>query len=102
MDQARKKALRIAAEVKDGGEPVSAAEAARKRGQAMGYTLDMALDDFVTRYARPNLRSSDEVERCFRVYVRPRLGGKAMYDLTRLDITELLDHDRGRRRAGDG
>jgi integrase len=94
-DQARKKALKIAGEVRDGGDPVgegrSAAAVAAKKRQTVGYTLDQLLDDFLARHVRPNLRSADEVERAFRVYVRPRLGHRSIYDLRRIDIVGLLD-----------
>jgi Arm DNA-binding domain len=94
-DQARKKALKLAGEVKDGGDPVgegrsAAAQAAKKR-QSAGYTVDDLLDDFVARYVRPNLRSAGEIERAFRVYVRPRVGHRSIYDLRRLDVVEMLD-----------
>ena len=90
-DQARKKALKVAGEVKDGGSPASAATVAAKRRQAAGYTVDGLLDNFLERYARPNLRSADEIERCFRVYVRPKIGSKSIYDLRRRDVVGLLD-----------
>ena len=90
-DQARRKALKVAAEVRDGGEPVSAAATAAKRRAAAGHTLDSLLDNFVARHVRPNLRSAGEIERAFRVYVRPSLGHKSIYDLRRRDIVELLD-----------
>ncbi len=90
-DQARKKALKVAGEVKDGGEPEFAAAVAARRRQAAGYTVDALLDNFIERYARPNLRSADEIERCFRVYVRPKIGSKSIYDLRRRDVVELLD-----------
>jgi len=90
-DQARRKALKVAAEVRDGSEPDSAAATAAKRRAAAGHTLDSLLDNFVARHVRPNLRSADEIERAFRVYVRPRLGHKSIYDLRRRDIVELLD-----------
>jgi integrase len=50
------------------------------------------LDNFVARHVQPKLRSADEVERTFDVYVRPRLGSRSIYDLRRRDISELLDH----------
>ena len=52
-DQARKKALKVAGEVKDGGNPASAAAVAAKRRQAAGYTVDDLLDNFLERYALP-------------------------------------------------
>jgi integrase len=90
-DQARRKALRIAGEIKDGGNPASAATTAAKRRQALGVSVDMLLDDFLDRYVRPNLRGIEQIERAFRAYVRPRIGAKSIYDVTRLDVVELLD-----------
>jgi integrase len=94
-DQARRKALRVAAEVKDGGKPASAAAAAAaaKRRQALGVNVDQLLDEFLTRYVRGEgkLRSADQIERAFNAYVRPRIGSKSIYDVTRLDVVELLD-----------
>src|SRR6516165_2153968 len=49
-DQARRKALRVAGEIKDGGNPASAATTAAKRRQALGVSVDMLLDDFLDRY----------------------------------------------------
>jgi integrase len=89
-DQARKKALRTAGAVRDGDKPVSAAVVAATRRQSGSGTVDELLDDFVTRYVR-KLRSADEIERSFTVYVRPRLGQRSIYDLKRSDIVGLLD-----------
>jgi integrase len=95
-EQARKKALRVAAQIKDGDRPVSAAIDAAKRRKTFGYTLDQLLDDFIERYAK-NLRGVAEIKRCFDVDVRPRLGKKFVQDLRRKDIVDLLDaiEDRG-------
>jgi integrase len=95
-DQARRKALKVAGEVKDGREPTSAAATAAKRRQALGVTVDRLLDEFLARYARPNLRSADQIARSF-ADVRSRLGSRSIYDVTRRDIVELLDviEDRG-------
>jgi integrase len=90
-DQARKKALKTAGEVRDGASPVSASAVAAKRRRAAGHSVDELLDNFILRHVRPNLRSADEIERAFRRYVRPRIGGKCIYDLKRRDIVELLD-----------
>lgn len=90
-DQARKKALKTAAQVREGDKPVSASQAAAKRRQASAHTLDAMLDNFLARHVRPTLRSAHEIERAFRVYVRPRLGRKSIHDLRRSDIVELLD-----------
>jgi integrase len=90
-DQARRKALKTAAEVREGGAPVSASALAAQRRPMASHSVDQLLDNFLARYVRPKLRSADEIERTFRVYVRPRLGGKSIYDLKRRDIVELLD-----------
>jgi hypothetical protein len=45
----------------------------------------------LVRHVRCKLRSANEIERTFEVYVRPRLGGKSIYNLRRSDIVELLD-----------
>jgi integrase len=95
-EQARRKALRVAAQIRDGDKPVSAAMDAAKRRQSWGYTVDQLLDDFIERYAK-NLRGVAEIKRCFDVDVRPRLGKKFVQDLRRKDIVDLLDviEDRG-------
>jgi integrase len=93
-DQARRKALRVAAEVRSGGEVASAAAVAKKRRVALGVNVDQLLDEFLARYVRnPErpLRGADHTERAFRAYVRPRIGAKSIYSVTRLDIVELLD-----------
>jgi integrase len=93
-DQARRKALRVAAEVRSGGEVASAAAVAKKRRVALAVNVDQLLDEFLARYVRnPErpLRGADHTERAFRAYVRPRIGAKSIYSVTRLDIVELLD-----------
>jgi integrase len=88
---ARTKALQLAKDVRHQKQPISARqEAAYKRAAERG-TLGSVLDGFLDRHVRPNLRSAAEVDRVFRVYVRPRLGDRPIYDLRRRDIVELLD-----------
>jgi integrase len=93
-DQARKKALRFAGEVRDGSDPVaegrSAGAIAAKRRSVVN-TVNGLLDAFVSRHVRPNLRSAHEYERSFNAYVRPRIGSRSIYDLRRRDIIDLLD-----------
>lgn len=90
-DLARKKALKVAGEVRDGGQPLSASALARSRRQAASHSLDELLNNFMSRYVRPNLRSADEIGRCFDVYVRPVLGSRSIYDIRRRDVVEMLD-----------
>jgi integrase len=91
VEQARTKALQLAREIRDQKRPLSAREEAAKQRAAAGGTVSSVLDAFLDRYVRPNLRSADEVERVFDRYVRPKLGSKAIYEVRRLDVVELLD-----------
>jgi integrase len=90
-DQARSQAKRIAGEVASGRDP----QAERQAGRATATnTVDALLDAFVARYVRHSdrpLRTADEIERAFDVYVRPRIGKLSTYDLTRRHMVELLD-----------
>jgi integrase len=90
-EQARKKALRVAAEVRDGGTPTSAAVAAAKRRRDIGVTVNTLLDEFLVRHVRPNLRGAAGVESAFNRYVRPRIGTRSVHELTRLEVVQLLD-----------
>jgi integrase len=90
-DQARTLAKRAAGEVAAGRDP----QADRQAERAVATnTVDSVLDAFLTRYVRnPDrpLRSADEIERTFRVYVRPKIGKRSIYDLSRRDIVDMLD-----------
>ena len=90
-DAARRAALKVASQISDGKKPQSAAKTKAEDRVTLGRTVDKLLDDFVARHVQPNLRSADEVERCFDVYVRPKLGSKTIPDLRRTDIVGLLD-----------
>jgi integrase len=66
-------------------------EAGRDPAAERASTVDALLDDHLKRHVRPNLRSADEIDRVFRVYVRPEIGAKSIYELKRSDIVEMLD-----------
>ena len=68
-----------------------AVEDGRDPAAERGSTVDALLDEHLKRHVRPNLRSADEVERVFRVYVRPEIGSKSIYELRRREIVEMLD-----------
>jgi integrase len=88
-DQARDLAKKRAGEVADDRDPVAERVATRA---ATTNTVNVVLDSFLARYVRKQgLRSADEIERTFTVYVRGRLGSRSIYDLRRRDIVELLD-----------
>src|SRR5262245_23388646 len=53
-------------------------------------TVNAVLDDYLKRYAK-KLRSGTEIERTFDKYVRPKIGNRSIYSLTRKDISGLLD-----------
>ena len=93
-DQARLIAKKRAGEVADARDPVAEREATRaaaaKSKVADKYTVNAVIDVFVARYVK-NLRSAYETERAFKVYVRPRIGSKSIYDVRRRDIVEMLD-----------
>jgi hypothetical protein len=88
-DQARELAKKRAGEVADHRDPSLERAASRA---ANANTVDAVLDNYLERYARKQgLRTADEIERTFKVYVRDRIGRKPIYDLERRDIVELLD-----------
>ena len=88
-DQARALAKKRAGEVADHRDPTSERAAHRA---ATTNTVNAVLDSFLARYVRAqDLRTADEIERTFKVYVRPALGNKSIYDLRRRDVVELLD-----------
>lgn len=85
LADASEAAEQIMRRVEAGSDPV-----AEKRA-ASASTVDALLDEHLKRHVRPNLRSADEVERVFRVYVRPAIGSKSIYELHRRDVVEMLD-----------
>lgn len=56
-------------------------------------TVGHLLDDFMKRYARGDrkLRSADEIEGIFKRLVKPAIGSKSLGDITRKQITKMLD-----------
>jgi hypothetical protein len=105
-DQARNLAKKRAGEVADARDPAAEREATRaeavKAKLAEVNTVNAVLDNFLKEYVRgaDALRSADQVERAFKVYVRPRIGMKSIYDLQRSDIK--TSGDREGARTGNG
>jgi integrase len=85
--EARQKAAEAAVKVHRGLDPV--AEKRRSQTRATN-TVNAVLDAFVADHVC-GLRSGDQVVRGFDVYVRPRIGGKSIYDLKRSDMTAMLN-----------
>jgi integrase len=86
VSEARQRASAAAVRVQRGGDPVL--ERRRSVARAVN-TIDAMLDAFVADHVA-GLRSGDQVERAFNVYVRPRIGNKSIYDLQRSDVTSML------------
>lgn len=93
-DTARIEAKKRAGEVAAARDPVAEREETRavasRAKLAETNTVDAILDKFVARHVK-TLRSADQVERAFDVYVRPRMGSKSIYDLKRRDLVAMLD-----------
>lgn len=87
---AKKAAGQVADKLDPVGEQQEARAEAKKVKQADANTVDAILDAFEKRHS-DGLRSGDQVKRAFKVYVRPRIGPKSIYDLKRRDIVEMLD-----------
>ena len=93
-EQARTLAKKRAGEVADDRDPIGEREAARavaaKARAAVVNTVDAVLDVFLKRHAT-KLRSHDQIERAFEMYVRPELGMKSVYDVKRSEVVTMLD-----------
>jgi integrase len=95
-DQARNLAKKRAGEVADARDPIAEREATRaevvKAKLAEVNTVNAVLDNFLKEYVRGSdaLRSGDQIDRAFKVYVRPRIGIKSIYELQRSDIKTML------------
>jgi integrase len=90
-EQARTKALQLAKDVRHNKQPVSARQEAAQRRAIAGGTVSVALDVFLDRYVKPNLRSAREIERCFERYVKPVIGSMPLHEVRRRDIVHVLD-----------
>ncbi|MGD9883048.1 MAG: tyrosine-type recombinase/integrase [Reyranellaceae bacterium] len=90
-DAARKAAQILAGEVAQRQDPLPEREARRIESLA-ARTLDQVLDDWLAKHVRAKqLRSYDEVASLLQRYVRPRLGGRRVNELKRVEIVDLLD-----------
>jgi integrase len=88
-DKARTLAKKRAGEVADNRDP--AAERQHERAAAT-HIVNALLDAFLDRYVRKQgLRSAGTIKSAFDRLVRPRIGTKSIYEVTRRDVVELLD-----------
>jgi integrase len=87
LTEARQKAADAAVKVQRGDDPIIE----RKRSESRSKnTVNALLDAFVADHVS-GLRSGDQVERAFNVYVRPRIGAVSIYSLKRSDIATMLN-----------
>jgi len=95
-EQARNLAKKRAGEVADARDPAAELQSVRaesaRAALAVINTVNVVLDSFLSEYVRGSdaLRSANQIERAFELYVRPRIGEKSIYDLQRSDIKEML------------
>jgi integrase len=86
-DQARQLAKKRAGEVADSRNPAAERDAERV---TTTNTANAVLDNFVERYAK-KLRNVVTIKSAFDRLVRPRIGTRPIYDLTRRDMADLFD-----------
>jgi integrase len=86
-DEARKLAKKRAGEVADNRDPAAERNAERV---TTANTVNAVLDNFLERYAK-NLRNLPTIQSAFDRLVRPRIGHRSVYDLTRRDMADLFD-----------
>ena len=90
-EAARKAAARDAGSVAKDENPVTDREHRRRRALA-ARTLDQVFDGFIKeRVHGRGLRSAAEMVSLLDRHVRPRLGGRPVEEIKRLEIVELLD-----------
>lgn len=90
-DAARKAAQIVAGEVALRQDPLPEREARRIENLA-ARTLDQVLDDWLAKHVKAKqLRSHDETASLLARHVRPKLGGRRVNELKRVEIVALLD-----------
>lgn len=87
LADARKKARALISDIEAGAEPQARGRARRTAEGA--NTVAAMFEDY--RAAKADRRSVAEIERIFRKYVLPEIGGRLADSITRADITRLVD-----------
>lgn len=86
--EARQRASAAAVKMQRGIDPGTE----RKRKEAkVKKTVSHILDQFIERYAKPNLRSADQYESTFDRLVKPDIGDYSIYEVKRSHIVNMLD-----------
>jgi integrase len=86
LGEAREKARKLLGAVSENRDPHSAMQVA--------HSLDSAVDEFMKRHMTAHQRSTsyiNETRRIFNTLVLPRLRGRALKDISRQDVLDLLD-----------
>ena len=86
LGEAREKARKLLAAVSENRDPHPAAQAT--------YTVESAVDEFMKRHMAAHQRSVsyvNETRRIFGTLVLPRWRGRALREISRRDVLELLD-----------
>jgi hypothetical protein len=86
LGEAREKARKLLGAVSENRDPHSAMQVA--------HSLDSAVDEFMKRHMTARQRSTsyiNETRRIFNTLVLPRLQGRALKDISRQDVLDLLD-----------
>src|SRR5438445_5329232 len=88
VTEARQRASAAAVKSQRGIDPATE----RKRKEAKTKkTVSHILDQFIERYAKPNLRSAGQYESTFDRLVKPDIGDYSVYELKRSHIVDMLD-----------
>ncbi|CAJ0860236.1 hypothetical protein AMST5_01283 [freshwater sediment metagenome] len=88
---ARQKALEAAAQVEKGLDPGAMKGAAKRAVPNVDGLVETVAAAFVEIYAKPNLRSWQEVQRKLAQDVLPLWSGRRFEDITRGDVHRLAD-----------
>jgi len=86
LGEAREKARKLLAAVNENRDPHTATQAT--------HTIDSAVDEFMKRHMTAHQRSAsyvNETRRIFDTLVLPRWQGRALRDISRRDVLDLLD-----------
>jgi integrase len=82
LDAVRARVATIRADARDGIDP---------RREVPSGSFATVVENFLTQHARRNNRTWKETQRIFEVYVLPEWGEQAIADISRDDVTLLLD-----------
>jgi len=89
LDLARERAWDARAAIQRGEDPVQHKKDAER--EARENTFKGCVDDFIEKYAKPNVRHWEDVKSAFDRQAVPRFGGLPVKEIKRRDIVDLLD-----------